>query len=171
MNDRNLWSLAWQLVEIGLLFGLVLVLAYLTTRFLARRMTPHSVGRSFRMLDQLPLGPNRALFLVEVGGRALVVGATEQALSVLTTFEDPQAVQAFSGLVESGEETAESGDWRGWFSGWWQSSRFGRRLEEALRKTHRLAQEEPYLSVPGSIHNSLHRLKRLHGERSRDEAQ
>ncbi|MCL5677312.1 MAG: flagellar biosynthetic protein FliO [Firmicutes bacterium] len=84
------------------MFGLVLALAYFTTRLLGRRMTLASPGRVMRLVDHLALGPGRGLFLVEVGGRLLVVGSSEGSLSLLASVDDPDEVQACLNVADSG---------------------------------------------------------------------
>jgi flagellar protein FliO/FliZ len=53
-----------------------------------------------RVLGRLPLGPRKGLVLVEVAGRVLVLGMSEQGLNLLTTLDDPQEV---AGLAASGK--------------------------------------------------------------------
>lgn len=89
------WKLLGQLAEIGLLFALVVALAYYVTRFLARRL-PGLGGRHLRLLEQLPLGHNRAVCLVEVAGEVLVLGVTEHQVSLLRAVDDPDLAAALA---------------------------------------------------------------------------
>lgn len=71
--------------------AVLLPLAYVTARSAGSRLAMRS-GRAMRLVDTLPLGPGRALYLVEVAGRMLVIGASGQQIERLATVSDPEKV-------------------------------------------------------------------------------
>ncbi|WP_371371249.1 flagellar biosynthetic protein FliO [Sporomusa aerivorans] len=71
-------------LSLFLTFLLVLGLAYLTSRFLAQKMTRGGGFGSGRVYASLSLGPNRAVYVVEIGGKFMVLGVTEQNISLLS---------------------------------------------------------------------------------------
>ncbi|MEW6723385.1 MAG: flagellar biosynthetic protein FliO [Bacillota bacterium] len=77
----------WQLVQFIFLFGLVVALAYLTTRLLGRRLAGAGTGRYLRLLDQTPLGSGRAICLVRAGGRYLLLGVSEKSIGLLAELD------------------------------------------------------------------------------------
>lgn len=91
-------ALAKMLLALALVLGLMGGLWWLARRFLPAQAGGPSGG--MRVLGRLPLGPRKGLVLVEVAGRVLVLGMSEQGLNLLTTLDDPQEV---AGLVASGK--------------------------------------------------------------------
>jgi flagellar biogenesis protein FliO len=71
------------LVVSGLLFFLPSI---------ARRLAPGAAGGRIAVVEQRPLGGRKALLLVEVAGRRLLIGASESGLTTLA--ELPQAADA-----------------------------------------------------------------------------
>ncbi|MEW6045935.1 MAG: flagellar biosynthetic protein FliO [Bacillota bacterium] len=101
-------------------------LAYLTTRLVGSRSGIRS-RQMMRILDTLPLGPGRALYLVEVGGRALVIGVAGQQIHRIATIDDPEVLAGFRRHAGRGSvaQTLASG----WF-------RWGRGQAASDRSTH-----------------------------------
>jgi flagellar biosynthetic protein FliO len=82
-------DLAWKL-------ALIVALIYLTV-WLLRRFMNGTRGAAWRpgavnVLDTTFLAPNRALYLVELGERVLLLGATPTQLSTLSEVADPEQV-------------------------------------------------------------------------------
>lgn len=87
-----------------ILFLLVLGLAYASSRLMGRRFQ-HRPGGALQVRDSLPLGRDRSLLLLEVGGRLLLVGSTPQGVSLLTNLDGvslPAEVPAAEGPVSFG---------------------------------------------------------------------
>jgi flagellar protein FliO/FliZ len=83
-SPGNWISTALQLLWVLFLFAVVLFLAYLTTRVVARRYgAGGGSGRYLRVIDSAPLGQNRAVALIEVGGEVYCVGVTEHGVNLL----------------------------------------------------------------------------------------
>lgn len=74
-------------------FGLVVGLAYLTSRVLGGRLGwGGATGRVLRVVEATSLGRDRSLVLVELAGRYYLVGSTAGSINLLTAVEDPAAV-------------------------------------------------------------------------------
>jgi len=69
-------------------FAVVIGLAYFTSRFLGQKMGQAAVGGDNRILVTLALGPNRAVYIVEVAGKFLVLGVTEHNITLLEEITD-----------------------------------------------------------------------------------
>lgn len=94
-------SPALQAAWLLFLFGLVLCLAYFTSRFFGRRSLAVWRGRHMRVIESLPVGRDRSLLLVECAGRVFVVGAG-QNLTLLFTITDPdEAAPLLAGEQQS----------------------------------------------------------------------
>jgi flagellar biogenesis protein FliO len=75
-----------------LAFLAVIVAAWLAGRWLMRRMygVGAGVGGRVRVVERVPLEPRRTLYLVEAGGKFLLLGATDHAVRVLGEFSADQ---------------------------------------------------------------------------------
>lgn len=85
-----------------LVLGVVVLLAYLTLhKGLGKLMKNQglSATRTIRLLERVPLGQKHALFLVEVEGRKLLVGTSDQSTSLVCDFGEKQR--------DSGQTAAE----------------------------------------------------------------
>ena len=76
----------------------VCLLAYVLLRLGVRRFQRGgpATGQGLRVIARLGLEPRRTLYVVQVGERALVVGAGESGLSLLCEL-DPETARALQG--------------------------------------------------------------------------
>jgi flagellar biosynthetic protein FliO len=82
-----------MLVGSLLVLGLVCLAAWLIVRFGTRRLWPARGAGALEVLARMPLEPRRSLYVVEVGGKTLLVGTSEMGLAVLSEL-DGAAVRA-----------------------------------------------------------------------------
>jgi len=101
-----IWGLVWVLKRYGAKGGLLAALAGMRS----------SSGRgSMRILETLPLAQGRALHLIEIGEKVVIVGATPQSVTLVAVIDDAAEVEAirkqsykaspFARRLEEGEET------------------------------------------------------------------
>jgi flagellar biogenesis protein FliO len=64
---------------------------YLLRRLGGGRHTKASQGIA-EVLGQLPLSPKHTLFLIKVGGRVILAGATAESINPLAVIDDPEEV-------------------------------------------------------------------------------
>lgn len=83
---------AVQLIYAVFLFGLVLGLAWLSTRMIGFRMGLAARGRMVRVLENVPAGRDRSIMLLEVGGRIYLVGSTADRISLIDAIDDPEVI-------------------------------------------------------------------------------
>ncbi len=95
----DVWS---TLLRLGVALVVVLPLAYVAARLYSKQ-TIGRVGRALHVLDVRALGPNRGIYLVEVGDRILVLGVTAHHVNVLAELTDPD-------VIERVKEDAKGGD-------------------------------------------------------------
>jgi flagellar protein FliO/FliZ len=88
-----------ELLQAFFLFGLVLVLAWLTTRLAGTRMGLTMRGRLVRVLEHVPAGRDRSVMLLEVGGRLYLVGATAEQIRLLDRIEDAAVIERIMAQV------------------------------------------------------------------------
>jgi len=51
---------------------------------------------------QLPLGPNRAVCVVELFGRVFVLGVTDQSIRLITEIDDPETLEEIRANAAAG---------------------------------------------------------------------
>jgi len=115
-----------------LLFALVVSLAYLVPRLLGPGLGAVGRGRRIRVVEVLPVGRDRALILVEVAGRYLLIGSGPQGLTCLATFADPDAIARLP--AEPGPRAP--GPWTGPGGRFPGTDPFRRVLERFFQKGH-----------------------------------
>jgi len=78
----------------------VLILTYLGVKFFIRRFDASSTvaGDWVQVLDQMPLGTNKGLFLVDIEGKGYVLGVTDQGINVITTIDKEERLDELRGL-------------------------------------------------------------------------
>ena len=85
--DANPPSLAAALAQTLVTLAAVCALAWWVLRWAARRGVGRSPAGIVTVLDRVALDPRRTLFVVRVGGKALLLGGGDGGLSVLTELD------------------------------------------------------------------------------------
>lgn len=80
-------------VSLLVTFAVIIGLAYFTSRFLGQRMGQLSARAENRILTHLPLGANRAIHVVEIAGKVLVLGVTDHSITLLQEITDEDQVE------------------------------------------------------------------------------
>jgi flagellar protein FliO/FliZ len=89
-----------MLVETMLALGLVCGLAYLVFHFALPRLNTARSGNSMvRVVDRVGLDPRKSLYVVEVAGRWLLIGASEAGVHLVSELDAKTAEVASDELV------------------------------------------------------------------------
>jgi len=83
----------WMVVQMILALCLILVLAWGMIRIFGGNLRGRTQGRYMRVLDEINLGPNRGVAVVEVGGKVFIVGITDHQLSMLGELDDKDIIE------------------------------------------------------------------------------
>ncbi len=86
-------NIFWTVVQTVLALCLILALAWGMIRLFGGHIRSRLQGRYLRVLDEVTLGPNRGIAVVEVGGKALIVGVTDHQISMLGELTDDQTIE------------------------------------------------------------------------------
>lgn len=78
--DKEIW---WAYFKIAISLPLVLLLAYISIRYLGRKNFSCAGRRRMRVREQLWLGAKTAIHLIEVGGNIFLIGQQEGGLFLL----------------------------------------------------------------------------------------
>lgn len=90
-----------QVARILVVFVFVVLAAFATARFFGKRYGVLRGGKYLRILDVVPLGAHRALYLVEVAGAWLLVGVTEKDIRLIARVSEGGGVATQPGVPES----------------------------------------------------------------------
>lgn len=100
-------AMSGYILSLLLTFLLVLGLAYFTSRFLGQRMTRGGGFGSGKIYATLSLGPNRSVYVVEIAGKFMVLGVTEQNITMLneiTSLSDIEQLKTTQNIVMPPEQ-------------------------------------------------------------------
>lgn len=70
-----------------LVLAIICGLAWGVVRVMARWMDGRRVGGVVSIVSRVPLEPRRALYVVEAGGRTLLLGSSEMGVSLITELD------------------------------------------------------------------------------------
>lgn len=88
-----------QLMGVLVIFALVLVVTYLTTRWIASYQKGHSFNRNLQVLETLKIAPNKYIQIVQAGEEYLVIAVGKDEVRLLSKLTVEQ-------LKAAPEETA-----------------------------------------------------------------
>lgn len=91
---------------------LVIALAFVAVRWLARWQLQFTRGRRMRVLEGLAVGRDRHLLLVQVGQEILLLGSTDGSIRLIHRIDDPALVAEWLAEPQP-EHTAASGGFAG----------------------------------------------------------
>lgn len=98
------WSTFAYLISLIAVFAVVVVMAYFAARFIGGRFNARMSTGGGRILENLPLGPNRSVCIVEMAGRVFLLGVTDGSITLLSEITD-------NGMIEYlHEKSLESDD-------------------------------------------------------------
>jgi len=86
------WSTLAYLLSLLVVFAFVAVMAYFASRFLSRRFSNALPGTDGKLLENLPLGPNRSVCVVELADRVFMLGVTEHSITLLREITDAEEI-------------------------------------------------------------------------------
>jgi len=84
----------WLFLKMLLALGIVTILAILFLKYIMPRtglMSALQKGRYFTVMGRYQLEPRKALYLVEVGGRYLVIGSADHGIQLLAELTKAEA--------------------------------------------------------------------------------
>ncbi len=86
------WSTLAYLLSLVAVFAVVVVMAYFTAKFIGSRFNARMATGGGRILENLPLAPNRSVCIVEIAGRVFLLGVGEN-VSLLAEITDDSTVE------------------------------------------------------------------------------
>ena len=86
------WSTLAYVISLIAVFAIVLVMAYVFARLVGGKLNARMSGQTGKVLENLPLGPNRSVCIVEMAGRVFLLGITDNSINLLTEITDEEEI-------------------------------------------------------------------------------
>lgn len=86
------WSTLAYLISLLAVFAVVVIMAYFTAKFIGGRFNARMATGGGRVLENLPLGPNRSVCIVEIAGRVFLLGVTDGSITLLSEITDTEMI-------------------------------------------------------------------------------
>ncbi len=80
----------WSMFATVVVVAFIIYLSYLASKYLGRGITKGSSSRYMRLIDQIALGQERYIAIVQVSGKYLLVGITAGQVNILSELEDEE---------------------------------------------------------------------------------
>ena len=87
------WSTIAYVLSLLAVFAIVFLMAYIAAKFLGGRFNARISEHGGRVLENLPLGPNRSVCIVEMADRVFLLGVTDQSITLLSEILDPNEIE------------------------------------------------------------------------------
>jgi len=81
------WNLFLGLVYFLILFGSIIFLAYVSTKFLGTKVSGKMRGKHFRIIDSVILGFDKQIFLVKVGEQLFLTACSNKVINSITLLD------------------------------------------------------------------------------------
>ena len=82
------WSTLAYLLSLLAVFAVVVIMAYFAAKFIGGRFNARMSTGGGKVLENLPLGPNRSVCIVEIAGRVFLLGVTDGSITLLGEITD-----------------------------------------------------------------------------------
>lgn len=86
-------------VSLIITFAAVIALSYIASKFLGKKLGVPGFSGDNRILVSLPLGSNKAIYIVEIAGKFLVLGVTDHNINVLQEITAPEEIEKLKNLT------------------------------------------------------------------------
>lgn len=97
----------WRVIATFIIVAFIIYLSYLASKYLGRGMSRGSNSRYMRLIDQLTLGQDRHIAVIQVGGKYLLVGVTAGQISILSEVKDEELFPLSPEEEGGGSETPD----------------------------------------------------------------
>lgn len=80
----------WRVIATFVAVAVIIYLSYLASKYIGQGMSKSSSSRYMRLIDQITLGQDRHMAIVQIGGKYLLVGVTSSQVNVLSEIQDEE---------------------------------------------------------------------------------
>ena len=97
----------WRIFATFVIVACIIYLSYLASKYLGRGMSKGSNSRYMRLIDQITMGQDRHIAVVQIGTKYLLVGITAGQVNVLTEIEDEELIPLSPDSTDSEARTLD----------------------------------------------------------------
>ena len=97
----------FELLGLILIFIIVLVVCYFTTKFVAGRQLVQKKMGNFDIIETFPIAQNKYLQLIHMGNKYVVVSVTKDSVRFITELEENEVCQIQKSTSMSGKSFKE----------------------------------------------------------------
>ncbi|MDB5038157.1 MAG: Flagellar protein [Bacteriovoracaceae bacterium] len=84
MTDSSQWMLLLRtLLSLGAVIGFIYALAWFVKKYLRPEMWGSTTGSDIKILQTFAIDPKKKMMIIEVRGQNLLIGTTENSISLL----------------------------------------------------------------------------------------
>ncbi len=80
----------WRVIATFAAVAVIIYLSYLASKYIGKGISRSSSSRYMRLIDQITLGQDRHIAIIQIGGKYLLVGVTSGQVNVLSELEDEE---------------------------------------------------------------------------------
>lgn len=84
--------------------ALIIYASYLASKYIGKGLGKATGSKYMRLIDQITLGQERHIAIVQVGGKYLLIGITSGQVNVLAEIQDEDLFPLEPDMEESGEK-------------------------------------------------------------------
>lgn len=112
-----------SIITVILICILILVIAQISTKALGKKMRGSAKGKYMEIIDEVPVGNDRYIFIVKIGEKAYLCGSANGNISFLTELDElPE-----EGTVSGGAPGSSGSDfWELFKENWKKNTGFGK---------------------------------------------
>ena len=81
------------MISLLFVFALIAGLAYFTSKFLGNKLSFRGQNKSTKILETLPLGPNKCIYVVEIAGSVMLIGVTDKEINLIKEITDEMEIE------------------------------------------------------------------------------
>lgn len=96
--------MAKAFISFALIIFLMMVIFYVLKKFYPQFSSSSNSSVSMRVYAQLQLQPRKTVYLVRVLNKLLILGASENSLTVLSEINDPEIIKVLDEIYIHGEK-------------------------------------------------------------------
>ena len=80
----------WRVIVTFIVVILIIYGSYIASKYIGKGLSKSSSSRYMRLIDQITLGQDRHIAIIQVSGRYLLVGITAGQIHVLSELQDEE---------------------------------------------------------------------------------
>lgn len=80
----------WRAIATLILVILIIYGSYLASKYLGKGLSKNSSSLYMRLIDQITMGQDRHIAIVQISGKYLLIGVTAGQISVLSELQDDE---------------------------------------------------------------------------------